>query len=189
MRRIITLPLLLCMWGCSATTDRMVEEHQTRVASELVFRQKLADSAWSVRIEAFRAEKHAALKDARSKTFVEMKTQGKDSPGEYEQVADYFAALHGQLDLMCDKAIVDGLKANQWMAVASDTILAAKRYQQTKDTALIEGGIALLESFSQTYVAQRKQPANAQQQAGQTLLDQMQSQLTGMLKMQLGGVQ
>lgn len=189
MKRLMPLPLLLCLWGCSAATDRFVEEKQTEVASELAFRKKLADASWVARIDAFRVEKHAALKEARSKTFVEMKTQGKDSPGEYEQVADYFAALHSQLDILCDKAIVDGLKANEWMDAAGRTILAAKRYQQTKDTALIEGGIALLESFSQTYVAQRKQPANAQQQAGQTLLDQMQGQLTSMLKMQLGAVQ
>ena len=185
MKTFVKLVLLMSCYSCSQVQDNIVYEAQDEIASSLRFHKKLMDKEWSTQIESFRVSKHAALADARTKALLAMTATEKNSPKEIESVVDYFSALNNQLDVQCDIALAKGLEAHNWLLTAADGVMAAKHYQQTKDTALIQAALAALKSFGETYVSNRPEAKTPAQKQGQQTLDSMNAELTNLLKSKL----
>lgn len=183
------VPLMLLMaplMGCTGPQDRMVERHLHTVVSDLRYRQAWETGKIQEEFEAFRVTKHAEITQAHENALRFMESAGSLDASAAKKAADKFGAMHYELDSRVALAVSIALKSAEWYGRAADTIDASVEYYQKKDQAAVEFAKAAIESFTQSYVASRKEASDPQGQQAQGVMDGIQAQLLGMLKARLG---
>jgi hypothetical protein len=172
--------------GCDPMADRMVDRHETQLAADLRVRGQLARAAIETQFETFRAAKHGEISAARAEALAALDGLQKLDARSAAKAADTFANLHHVLDVRVDAAKAIAIKQTEWFDTAAETVLAAMEYRQTRDAAAIEGFKAGLEAFGTTYAATKREPADESEAKAQGLIEQIETQLRGMLQGYVG---
>lgn len=172
--------------ACDPLADRRVDRHSTNLAADLRVRGQLARAGIEAQYESVRSSRHAEIDAVYDEALKALELLGKLDARSARKAAERFAGYHAIIDNRVDAYKTAAIEQARWFDNAADTVLATMEYHQTKDAAIVEGLKSALTSFGASYAATKREPADESEAKAQGLIQQLETQLSGMLQMYTG---
>lgn len=182
---MLMLPLGAAMIGCDPMADRTVERHSYDLAADLKYRGVATRKTIDAEMDAFESKWLTAIDQAETDALRVLEGRELLTAEVAKRSAERFAGLRYELKLRVAAARTLAIQGTEWFDLAAGTVLATTEYYQRKDAALVEAAKAGLESFGATYAATRREPATEGEAKAQGLIEQIQTELTTILKARL----